>query len=809
MHTNTGVWQSGLHKPTLKKWALASAIAALGAVDIAPAHGALTIEEVVVTARKREESLQDVPVTVSALGEQTIDRLNLSNVQDIAALVPSFSTVSRGAGSGGSMILRGIGSNSQEAFFDSAVALNYDGVVANNSRLVRSGNLDMAQIEVLKGPQSLYFGKGASAGVVSIRSANPTDEFEAQLTGAYEFEEDATRFEGFISGPLSDNFFARLAFRTNQIDEVVKNTAPNVANEWRGEETLDARLTLVWEPSDELSVNFKYAISEYQSDGPFTRTELQCVESTPQPLVIPQAAALAGLVFLSPNNAVCDQEDGKIQVGDQDSRLAGGHPFNNGGVPFVDQNLDVSSLKIEYALTDNLNLTSLTGYIEVDETSFGIYGFDTAGSNGVSTLDTEETWSQELRLDGDLSDNVSFMLGLFYQERELFTRNVQDALGFALFANLASGAPIADPFQNGETIDWNKSHPLDAEALSVFGSLDWRITDRLTMTVGARYTDEEKTSRYTTPFIHSYILATPGIVTFSGFVSDEIQFEDDNISPELSLSYDWTDNINVYGAYKTGFKSGGISSSQLPYQANIANIGIGDLTGFVFDSEEGEGFEVGMKADLLEGDLRLNSTVYHYIYDDLQIQQFNADVFGFDTANAGEVTNYGIETDFQWSVSEAILVRGAWAYNIAEYSDEFITQPAAGGNDIDGETRSQAPKLSGNIGIDYLTDITEDLEFGVSVTAYYSGEYSLSNQDILGPDDVDEDAFWRGDIVTYISPLDGQWEINLAARNFTDERYANELTGLPAGVPNAAGERDRLLFQGAPRTVVLEFTYNF
>ena len=181
------------------------------------------IEEIIVTARQQAESLQDVPVTVSVMSEVDLDRYNISNLVDAAKMVPNFRINAGGSGNGSNIYLRGIGSSSISAAFDQSVAINIDGVVVNRGRFIHNAYLDMAQIEVLKGPQSLYFGKSATAGVISIKTNDPTDEFEAELGVGFESEYETTFLEGVISGPIGENLLARLAFGTSETDELRQN----------------------------------------------------------------------------------------------------------------------------------------------------------------------------------------------------------------------------------------------------------------------------------------------------------------------------------------------------------------------------------------------------------------------------------------------------------------------------------------------------------------------------------------------------------------------------------------------------------
>ena len=258
------------------------------------------IEEIIVTARQQAETLQDVPVTIAAFTEADLDRYNITNLVDAAKMVPNMVIAHGGSGNGSSLRLRGIGSSSISAAFDHSVAINIDGVVVNRGRFIHNSYMDMGQLEVLKGPQSLYFGKSATAGVVSITTNDPGDEFELQLSGGMEAELDGTFAEAVISGPITDTLGARLAVGYTENNEMFRNysyandpnTAINGTKKWLGDESLNARLTVVWEPTDNFKAKLKYNYSEYDNDGGTMWSEEICPEGAHQPTGIPSAAAV-------------------------------------------------------------------------------------------------------------------------------------------------------------------------------------------------------------------------------------------------------------------------------------------------------------------------------------------------------------------------------------------------------------------------------------------------------------------------------------------------------------------------------------
>ncbi|MBT7369810.1 MAG: TonB-dependent receptor plug domain-containing protein, partial [Gammaproteobacteria bacterium] len=265
------------------------------------------LEEIVVTARKKAESLQDVPVSITSVGGEQLENFQMDQPGEIAERIPNFNVQTGGSGSGGTMNLRGVGSSSISAAFDSAVSFDIDGVSVSRMRMAQSAFLDLAQVDVLKGPQSLYFGKSASAGVLAFQSANPGDELEAKLGAGYDFGLEGYYVDGFVSGPLSDTVGARLAIRYSESDEIWENSAPGEDSDF-GEEDFGARLTLTWEPSDNVSVNFKTTITSHEADSAIGNVDQYCAVAGD-----PQASNFAAQN--RPSGYDCDHDDGVIQIG--------------------------------------------------------------------------------------------------------------------------------------------------------------------------------------------------------------------------------------------------------------------------------------------------------------------------------------------------------------------------------------------------------------------------------------------------------------------------------------------------------------
>lgn len=718
---------------------------------------AAVLEEIVVTARKKEESLQDVPVTVNTFTQHDIERYSTTQVEDLAKQVPNFSVYRTASGSGSASYMRGVGSSSISAAFDSSVAYNVDGVVSNVGRLSYLGYLDMGQIEVLKGPQSLFFGKSTTAGVVSISSNNPGDEFEVLASVGYETELDETYGSFVLSGPLTDSLGARIVVGFRDTDEYAENLAAGAAipghagakNRWRGEKSVDARLTLAWDPTDNFSANFKYAYSDYEDDGPLSNSDEICAGGTSRQSS-PSAAALVGV--LPAGNDDC-KLNGNIAFSDPQPALTVGYP--GGGVPFSELETHFAVLNLEWAITDALTVTSVTGY--VDQENDDLDGYDVnAGIFTGQTLTTTENFSQELNISSTFDGMFNFSFGLYYADGEQVFSSHQNVL----HASLAFGP---DPV-TGNGYDWLKVHPSDSETTSAYLAGYFDITEDIQVTLGARYTDEEKESSIVIPYVHTIVGIFPGFDAIPSRV-DGLSFEDDNLSPEVSVNWHATDSMSFYASYREAFKSGGIDNSVLLGNSLGGPINaLNDLLGF--ESEEVKGFEVGMKGEFLDGSLRVNVSAFDFDYSELQVQFFNATVFQFETRNAGELQVRGIEADGLWATPvEGFTLRGNVSVLDNEYTDTFVDDA---GNDLDGEAPALASDLAASIGFDYEFPVFDGWRMSLSADARYNDGYQL----IESVNPIEQDSFTLIDAALRLSSEDDRYELALIGENLSDEHVA-------------------------------------
>ncbi len=771
------------------------------------------IEEVVVTARKREETLQDAPLTVSAISQDKIEKFDVTSIEKIAAVSPQFFVGRSSNGSGAQMTLRGIGSSSTSIGIEQSVAVILDGVYYGQGRVLNEGMFDLAQIELLKGPQALFFGKNATAGVVSLTTAKPTDEFEATVKAGYEFEAEQSRVEGVLSGPLTETVGARLAVRYSDMDggyfankstaqpydaydvatgNTVSDISPADNRDAPGEEETLARLTISADPTDELSMTFTAAMTKSEvSNSSWNYTAYNCPN---------------GVGGINPNLRCGDNF--VITQNRMPSLLANSlpHARSNGDL-FNEYDSHSLTANIEYSL-ENYTITSVSNY-QYNENTFGLSG--DFQSIPTATFATEESsWkalSEELRLASEFSGAFNFMLGILYQETE---REFDQWVSTAGLMNSAAPDPSL------VYVASQKQSFTDGKTVSPFFQVMYSVTEDVEVSLGARYTDESKESE----FVHPY--NNPGLGGI--WRTNEVAVGDQNFSewsPEATVSWQMTGDVMGYISYKTAYKSGGFSNSGI-FSADFMG---GSESDFTFDPETAKGFEAGIKSTLLDNQVRLNFTVYHYEYDDLQVDFFNSPTFAFITLNAGSATTEGFEIEGEYAPFSipGLSIRSTLAYNKARY-DDFIAPCWAGqtvaqgcnaivagtngtpGQDISGEPTAMAPDWTASLGINYDNYFSNGWGYGISLDALYTDD---TNPSAFANPHAARDAYTTIGASMYLAGVDREWEVQLLGKNLTDEHIVAGVVDGPS-TPGAGGEyADQIGHTGLPRTVALQFTYRF
>jgi len=330
----------------------------------------------------------------------------------------------------------------------------------------------------------------------------------------------------------------------------------------------------------------------------------------------------------------------------------------------------------------------------------------------------------------------------------------------------------------GFTYDWDKLHITKTEAASFFGSVIFDLTDKLELSGGVRYTDESKTQTISVPYLHTFLQG------------------------EATIKYQASDDVNIFASFKTGFKSGGIDNSALP-SASLSTAALNnDFSALIYDSETTIGGEIGIKSQFDNRNITLNATVYHYVFDDLQVQNFDAVNIQFQTLNAGEVTSQGIDLEFGWRTPvDGLDISANLSYLDASFTDTFV---AGLGQDLDGREVARAPEFSGNFAFDWAIPMSDSLELNLGGNAIYSGSY-FTNEDTLA--DLRQDSYVTFDARASIGHPDGKWKLSLIGTNLADEIWINTSSGRPFLEPGVGD--DLVVTQNRGRQLYAEVSFKF
>jgi iron complex outermembrane recepter protein len=731
--------------------------------------------DIVVTARKQQESILKVPVVVTAVQGEKLDSLAATESMDLPKLVPGL-TLSRGVLSNGLFVaLRGVGTSSLDSGIDQSISLNIDGLTFTQGLAFSSGLFDLAQIEVFKGPQALFYGKASPGGVISMRTADPTEEFEVMARAGYEFEAKEGRGELVVSGPLSDTLKARIAGNYSAASGYFKNVSmpapgtgglepihkrsPRVRN-------YHLRGTLLWDPSERFSARLKANL---------VRDNLVNAESA-------QLASCTGgpnQVFPPRNIPFIVGDDCKLNrfVANPYADPAAFPGIINNGIPFNKTTQKYGSLELNYDLIPELSLNSTTGYYRMKASNLYLPSAYGAGpplapANHFGRRD----FTQELRLTSDFAGPLNFTAGAFYQDAWVFDRIIQignQALGLGFIAG------------DGETL-------MDIRTYSLFGQLRWQVTPELELAGGARWTDETRRQAVTNNFTN---LPVP-------VITDRISSS--NVAPEFTVTFTPTDDLTVFAAYKVAHKSGSFAIGTVPL-ATVDNS---------FGDEKVRGGEVGVKSRLLGGQLQANIAGYYYKYTGLQVGAIVPPEPGRlpinRIINAGAARTYGIDFDaaFRPGDIEGLELNASINWNIGKYTElegipcwvgqtvalgcNQIRNPATGlftSQDLSGTPMIRAPEWQAVFGFSYEMPIASDYKLVLTNSNQYSSKY-VRFLAINRPDnDNFQGSFIKIDASIALRGPEDRWEVALIGKNINDKvtsgicsagNYAGGLFVVPA-----------------------------
>lgn len=732
------------------------------ATGLGSAHS-LALEEVIVSAQKRAESLQDVPVAIAALDAESLESMGVVNAVDVGASMPSLQMPAYPFSNNNvALFIRGIGNaDSIVLTKDPTVGIYYDGVYAARSTGLLADLTDLERVEILRGPQGTLYGRNTTAGAVSFISAKPTGEMEVDQLFSYG-NYDAWRSVTHVNLPDSNGFRAKFSAAFSDRDGWVKNEGPNetddgVYNDYYEKETRGFRIALSYDGIDNLLVDYSYDTSD--------------VQSTPGYFQYGGPVGINTLGFVP----ITDSFGERLKH--TRSPLGGGAFAYY--LPESDTEVDGHNLTITYDINDTMTLKSITGYRKFDDDvsqnfseSFGL-----AGTLATHTITKHDQFSQELQLVGD-TERVRYVAGLYYfeesgdqTENQYLDRQVVDTTGALAFdfvtglpcSDGRDGAPVCTDFAAATLPHFLGEYAIDAEVKSwaAFGQATFTpdiLDDRLDLTLGLRYTDDEREATRT------YDAWVYNLYSDGATDSEKQKFD-----YTLVADYTWTDDVSTYAKVATGFRSGGSSR-------NGANFNI------PFDNEDLISYELGWKSELMDRRVRFNGAVFmmevtdiilDYLPDPILTPQLTE---GFNT---GEVEITGLEIDAEATVTENLYVGFNFAYLDYDFSDVIFPD---GLDRTDTTELVWAPEYAYAIRADYNVPLTSGLgELRIHVDySWQDDQFALANTD-SGEVIVGDYGLLNARVgVADIDLFGGDFQFSVWGRNLTDEDSANYQIGATA-----------------------------
>lgn len=784
---------------------LSKSVMAVAVSAIALTTNAATLEEIVVTAQQRAESLQDVPVSVAAVTAKKISDSGIVDLQGLSELVPNFSINETGIST--TVTIRGISSGINSGF-EQSVGMYNDGIFYGRDQLARVPMIDMERVEVLRGPQGILFGKNSIAGAVSQISAKPTDEFEGSVTALYEPDHGETDLRMVLSGPLTDNLSGRLAVMTRELDGYVKNTELGVDEQNEDEQVV--RATLRWDVNDSVTATLKSSQSTFDVLG----RNMEVYQS---------------FGHLEALNSVYNSPTAPWSVDTELNYIAD----NNGH--FSNNEVNNSTLTVDWDL-EGLTLTSVTGYVDYEFTESCDCDFTGAPVFDAGRQEEYQQLSQEFRLTSDLGSNFDYIAGLFFQDTDL-TYADQIQLPDPTVVNTALGllgAGALQPFAPGSSTD--RTFNQEGEVIALFAQGTWSVSEALRLTVGGRYTEEKKDAnrqqrhKANAAFGGQYmpaVTADPvsgaynvlyGIFAIEAYDQINGKLDDSSFSPVVTMEWDANPDTMVYATWTKGYKSGGFDARSNGHPDASVNNGLKSgaaITGsWEFANEEATSVELGSKMSLADGAAELSVAWYMTDYTDLQVSQFDG-TLGFNVTNAGEAKVQGIEADGRWALTDNITLTGSVAYLDFNYekfpnSQCYFQQEDTDGDklcDAGGKRKEFTPELQANLGAAWASEMSNGLELNASLDVSFMDEYLYAAN--LDPRSK-QDAYSMVNARIALAGSEGAWELALLGRNLTDETVINFGGNTPLGGTLTGGAGNSYYaFVNRPRNIALQVNYSF
>jgi outer membrane receptor protein involved in Fe transport len=825
--------------------------------------GTMLLEEVVITARAREEALQDVPISVATVSGTLLEGSGIINLEQLASGIPNFAVTQDPIGD--KINIRGI-FTSEVASLEQSVSTFLDGVNRGRGTQSRFAFLDLERVEVLRGPQGTLFGKNTVGGALNLTSRKPTGTFGANLNAAYEPELEETTFGGFVNGPLSETLRGRVAFSSSDQEKgYIDNRFYN--NDTPLQKNMLGRVTLQQDITDRAVLTIRGEYGDFEVDG--------------QPFALKSVGPLAPALqtFGVPGGSVTETAIGQLTPGVLD--------FGSNGIMEGDNQEVAVTFEQKFASGGSLEIIAAYSALDfqrrldADFSPIDLLGFD-------DTEDYDQT-SLSIRYLSSDEGKFRYVAGLYFQQADLsltgFT-SLNVPAGQAFFGPMcqAAGLSAADSTQlflaaSGQapassaatqlatagnaavvnacttlgasqvfptSLSRSNSLDQDGDTLAGYFQADFDLTSKLEVALGVRYTLEDKDARqvvFGSSFgsmqpnpaldvpLGLFLEATP-----HDFGRDVLDRKENKFDLSGTLQYKFTESVNAYLSASSGFKAGGFNS--ISFSADPANA--------EFDEEEVKSYELGLKTILADGTVQFNAALFFTQIEDLQVGQFTGDT-SFIVQNAAEAETQGVEidarvrltknlgfslaaayTDFEFTsfpragctVQQLLALRqGAFDQGAALLRDANLANDAlgltlqlqgsnqtlqdcsnAGINNLKGRTTEQLPELSGQLGFDYHLEFASGFSIDTLADLVWNDEQF--RQTDLDPAS-ESGSFAKTNLALSFYRIGKPWKLSLVGRNIFDKKTVSYVNDTPLLDTTRQQIVDR------PRTVKIQLEYDF
>ena len=734
-----------------------------------------------VTARKRSEDVQRVPLSISAVSGTALERRGISGVQELAATVPSLALLNQTSSRNAVLQVRGIGSSGQNPGIEADVGVYFDGVYQKQAGTVLQNSLlDIEAIEVLRGPQGTLYGRNTPVGAIVLRSRAPSQTAEAMIQGGYG-NFNTQYLKGYVGGGLAENLAARVSFYVNHHSGYDYNIATR--SYINDQDQAGVRARFQWKPNDRFTADLVVFYNTLRNEC--------CVADNVDPT---GPGGIATPAFLAA---------AQTAIGRPYTNLTGkDHIVDDAEAPLEKVKTYGISLTSNYELNDNLSLSSISAF-----SGMRVKSPRTAGVSqpivaiaGTDLSQPVDSFSQELRLASGTANRFTFQVGTYlFGERVAYneTRTAENANRvFADGTMVARGT--ADRFEFSQR----------TFSAALYGQATYALTDSLNLTAGARYSHDSKTGSSVSQVTAG---ASPNfIASFPIYSRPNLKFNEGKFTYLGSLQYQITPTVMVYGTVSTGFKSGGFNGRLSVPSAPLT-----------FNAETTENYEIGVKSSFFDRKLQANVSLYKLDVKGFQDSTINPVTgSGFIVGNSGDIHAKGVEFDFQGRPFQQLLLTVNGAYLDSEFGNYSAAPCYAGAVangsrpntcNLNGKTPAFSPEWRVSFGGEFTQDIGPDGVHGFlrGEATYTSSQYTYA---VLDPRSL-QGAFWNVSGRVGVSGANDRWTVALWAKNLTNVVTWQNILAISNGGFISAGGRSGVNslygWTNAPRTFGVEGTVKF